>query len=123
MPQGELATQIQPLVPLPVAGAFNRVGVDVVQFVPSHSGNKYAIVFIDYLTKWVEVFPASDQTALTIAQFLLEGVISHHGVPWELLSDRGATFLSSLLQEVCQLMGTHKVNTTAYHPQGDGLVE
>ena len=56
MPQGELATQIQPLVPLPVAGAFNRVGVDVVQFVPSHSGNKYAIVFIDYLTKWVEVF-------------------------------------------------------------------
>ena len=43
-------------MPLPVAGAFDRVGVDVVQFVPPLSGNKYAIVFIDYLTKWVEVY-------------------------------------------------------------------
>ena len=112
-----------PLVPLPVAGAFDRVGVDVIQFVQSNSGNKYAIVFIDYLTKWVEVFPTADQTALTIARLLVTEVISRHGVPRELLSDRGAAFLSSLLQEVSQIMGLHKVNTTAYHPQGDGLVE
>ena len=112
-----------PLVPLPVAGAFDRVGVDVIQFVRSESGNKYAIVFVDYLTKWVEVFPTADQTALTIARLFVEQIISRHGVPRELLSDRGANFLSSLLQEVCKVMGVHKVNTTAYHPQGDGLVE
>ena len=46
-----------------------------------------------------------------------------HGVPTELLSDRGSAFLSVLLQEVYQLLGTHKVSTTAYHPQTDGLVE
>ena len=112
-----------PLVPLPVAGAFDRVGVDVVQFVRSDAGNQYAAVFIDYLTKWVEVFPTKDQTALTIARLLVEEVISRHGVPRELLSDRGAAFLSSLIQEVCKVMGLRKVNTTAYHPQGDGLVE
>ena len=112
-----------PLVPLPVAGAFDRVGVDVVQFVRSNAGNQYAAVFNDYLTEWVEVFPTKDQTALTIVQLLVGEVISHHGVPRELLSDRGATFLSSLLKEVCQIMGLKKVNTTAYHPQGDGLVE
>ena len=27
------------------------------------------------------------------------------------------------MMEVYELLGTHKVNTTAYHPQGDGLVE
>ena len=75
------------------------------------------------MTKWVEVFATQDQTALTIAQLLVTGVISRHGVPRELLSDRGAAFLSSLLREVCQIMGLRKVNTTAYHPQGDGLVE
>ena len=112
-----------PLVPSPVAGAFDRVGVDVIQFVHSNSGNQYAVVFIDYLTKWVEVFPTKDQTALTIAQLLVTEVISRHGVPRELLSDRGAAFLSSLLKEVCQIMGLRKVNKTAYHPQGDGLVE
>ena len=112
-----------PLLPLPVAGAFNRVGVDVVQFVRFNAGNQYAVVFIDYLTIWVEAFPTKDQRALTIAQLLIGEVISHHGVPQELLSDRGAAFLSSLLKEVCQIMGLKKVKTTAYHPQGDGLVE
>ena len=39
------------------------------------------------------------------------------------LSDRGSAFLSSLMKEVEELLGFHKVNTTAYHPQTDGLVE
>ena len=109
-----------PLVPIPVSGPFDRLGVDVVQFPKSKRGNKYAIVFIDYLTKWVEVFPTADQSALTIAHLLVEEIISRHGVPKELLSDRGAAFLSN---EIYLLMGIHKVSTTAYHPQTDGLVE
>ena len=82
-----------PLTPIPVAGPFDRVGIDVVQFPNSRSGNKYAVVFVDYLTKWPEVFPTADQTALTIAQLLVTKVISRHGVPGELLSDCGAAFL------------------------------
>ena len=50
-------------------------------------------------------------------------MVSRHGVPAELLSDRGAAFLSTLLQEVRHLLGVHKVNTTVYHSQTDGLVE
>ena len=57
-----------------------------------------------------------DQSALTIARLLVERIISRHGVPLELLSDRGAAFLSKLLKEVCKLMGIN-------HPQTDGLVE
>lgn len=53
----------------------------------------------------------------------MEKVICRHGVPRELLSDRGASFLSKLVAEVCSLMGIKKLNTTAYHPQTDGLVE
>ena len=112
-----------PLIPIPVSGPFDRVGVDVIQFPKSHDGIRYAVVFVDYLTKWPEVFATSDQTALTIARLLVEHVISRHGVPTELLSDRGPAFLSHLLKDVCVLMGTKKVNTTAYHPQTDGLVE
>ena len=41
-------------------------------------------MFIDYLTKWPEVFATSDQTSLTIAELLVEHVISRHGVPSEL---------------------------------------
>ena len=80
------------------------------------------IVFMDYLTKWSEVFAFPDQTALTIARLLMEQVISRHGVPSQLLLDYGPPFLSKL-QELCAVMETKKVNTTAYHPQTDGLVE
>ena len=112
-----------PMTPIPVSGPFDRVGVDVVQFPTSYNGNKYAVVFVDYLTKWPEVFAVPDQTADTIAHLLVEQIVCRHGVPAELLSDRGSAFLSVLLQEVYQLLGTHKVSTTAYHPQTDGLVE
>ena len=56
-----------PLTPIPVAGAFDRIGVDVIQFPRSSDGNRYAVVFMDYLTKWPEVFAVPDQTAATIA--------------------------------------------------------
>ena len=64
-----------PLTPIPVAGPFDRVGVDVIQFPQSYHGNKYGIVFVDYLTKWPEVFAAPDQSSLTIAQLLVDHVI------------------------------------------------
>ena len=114
----------RPLLTLiPVQGPFDRVGVDVIKFPRSAQGNQYAVVFVDYLTKWPEVFAVPDQTALTIARLLVEHVITRHGVPAELLSDRRKAFLSKLLHEVYALMGMKKSNTTAYHPQTDGLVE
>ena len=112
-----------PLTPIPVAGPFDRIGVDVLQLPRSEDGNQYAVVFMDYLTKWPEVFATTDQSAATIARLLVEEVISRHGVPGEILSDRGKAFLSGLMKEVEQLLGFHKVNTSAYHPQTDGLVE
>ena len=112
-----------PLTPIPIKGPFDRFGVDVIKFPRSARGNKYAVVFMDYLTKWPEVFATRDQTSLTIAELLVEKVISRHGVPAELLSDRGQVFLSRLMVDVYGLLGIRKANTTAYHPQTDGLVE
>ena len=79
--------------------------------------------FVDYLTKWPEVFATPDQSAFTIAKLLVENVVCQHGVPAQLLSDRGAAFLSQLMKEVCEVLGVKKVNTTACHPQTDGLVK
>ena len=109
-----------PLTSILVAGPFDRI---VVQLPMSQNSNKYAIVSMDYLTKWPELFVAKDQTALTIKQLLTEQIMSRHGVPAELLSNTGAAFLLRLMGEVYSLMGIHKANTTAYHPQTDGLVE
>ena len=106
-----------PMMPIPVKGPFHRVAVDVLQLPLTPSGNKYVVVFMDYLTKWVEAFPAPDQQAITIATLLVKHIICRHGVPEELLSDRGTNFLSDLILELCSLLGIRKINTSGYHPQ------
>ena len=115
---------IRPLLqPIPVRGPFHRVGVDILKLPLTSSGNQYLVVFLDYLTKWVEAYPVPDQRTETIARLLVENIVCRHGVPEELLSDRGANFLSDLILQMCSLLGMKKVNTSGYHPQTDGLVE
>ena len=121
--QGTGRRSKQPLMPIPVGGAFHRVGVDIMELPLTQKGNRYVVSFIDYLTKWVESFACPDQTSETIANLLVDHVICRHGVPEYLVSDRGTNLLSSLMQELYELTGIHKLSTTAYHPQTDGLVE
>ena len=50
-------------------------------------------------------------------------IVSCHGVPTEVLSDCRQAFLSGLIKEVDALLSFHTSNTSAYHPEMDGLVE
>ncbi len=74
-------------------------------------------VFVDYLTKWPEVFATPDQFALTIVCLFVEQIVCRR--PNFCLT----AFLSQLMMEVCEVLGVKKINTTMYHPQTDGLVE
>ena len=112
-----------PLHPISVQRPFQILGVDIMELPVTEKGNRYVIVFEDFLTKWPLVFPAPDQKAIRIARLLAEEVLPLFGCPESLLSDRGANLLALVMQDVCQLLGTTKLNTTAYHPQCDGMVE
>jgi len=46
-----------------------------------------------------------------------------HGAPRTLLSDQGSNYLSSVCRQVYKLMSTSKLQTSAYYPQCNGLVE
>ena len=50
-------------------------------------------------------------------------IIARHGAPRVLLSDTGNNFLSKVVADVCRVFRIHKVNTSSYQPQTDGLVE
>ena len=67
--------------PIQVGRPFDRVGVDVLQLPLTRDGNQYALVFIDYLTKWVEVAAIPDQKAETIAKMLVEHIVCRHVTP------------------------------------------
>ena len=44
------------------------------------------------------------------------------GVPEALVSDRGTNLMSTLMHDICKKLGIRKLNTTAYHPECDGMV-
>ena len=115
--------QVPPLQPIPVQRPFQIFGVDIMELPITKSGNRYVIVFQDFLTKWPLVFPAPDQKAIQIARLVAEEVLPMFGVPECLLSDRGTNLLANMMKDVCDLLGIKKLNTTAYHPQCNGMVE
>ena len=63
------------------------------------------LVFQDHFTKHLLAYVTPDQTAKTIAKFLYGGYISIFGAPARLLSDRGTSFTSSIIEELCKILG------------------
>ena len=112
-----------PLQPIPVQRPFQIVGVDIMDLLKTERGNKHVLLFQDFLTKWPMVYPMPDQKTKRIVQLLVEEFIPLFGIPEALLSDRGTNLLSYLTRDVCSLLGIEKLNTTAYHPQYNGLTE
>ena len=112
-----------PLHPIPVNRPFQIVGIDVMELPRTDNGNQYVLVLQDFLTKWPFAFPMLDQKSKRIADLLVTEVVPFFGVPESLLSDRGTNLLSHLMLDICQMLGIKKLNTTAHHPQCDGMVE
>ena len=63
-----------------------------------------------------------DQTAVRITNELVK-LFSMFGLPQIVHSDQGKNFESTVLKQTLEAFGISKSRTTAYHPQGDGLVE
>ena len=63
------------------------------------------LVFQDHFTKHVLAYLTPDQIVKTIAKFLYGGYITILGALARLLSDRGASFTSSIIEELCKILG------------------
>ena len=70
----------------------------------------------------MEAIRLSDQTAKWITEELVK-VFAKYGLPTTLHSDQGRNFESSMLHQTLETFGIKKSRTTAYHPEGDGMVE
>jgi transposase InsO family protein len=102
---------------------FEHVHVDIVGPLPTSSGFSYLFTVIDRTTRWPEAIPLSGISAAECAAALFSGWIQRFGVPAYITSDRGTQFTSSLWSALCELLSITHIQTTAYHPQSNGLVE
>ncbi|GKA72399.1 reverse transcriptase domain-containing protein [Tanacetum coccineum] len=88
----------------------------------SSRGNKYILVAVDYLSKWVEAKALPTNDARVVCKFL-KTLFSRFGAPRAIISDRGTHFCNDQFTKVMLKYGvTHRLST-AYHPQTSGQVE
>ena len=97
--------------------------VDLVGPLPPSNGHRYLLTVVERSTRWPEVFPLVDSTAVSCASAFLHGWVARFGVPRLITSDRGPQFTSALWNNISSLMGSKLRPTVAYNPACNGIVE
>nr|GEU49464.1 reverse transcriptase domain-containing protein [Tanacetum cinerariifolium] len=86
---------------------------------PSSRGNKYILLAVDYLSKWVEAKALLTNDARVVCKFL-KSLFSRFRTPRAIISDCGMHFCNDQFAKVMLKYGvTHRL-ATAYHPQTIG---
>ncbi|GJV03410.1 reverse transcriptase domain-containing protein [Tanacetum coccineum] len=102
-----------------VCGVFDVWGLYFMRPFPQSRGNKYILVVVDYVSKWVKAQALPTNDARVMVKFL-RSLFSRFGVPKALISDGGTHFCNSQLEKALQRYGVTYKLSTAYHPQSNG---
>ena len=101
-----------------------RVHLDFIGPLPrTERGNEHILMMVDQFTKWVECIPLPSQSAEETARAAVNQFFSRFGCPFQVFTDQGRNFESSLFREMCELLHIHKSRTTPYRPSANGQVE
>jgi hypothetical protein len=81
-------------------------------------------VIVDRLTKTAHFLPVKTYyPVITYAQLYVAHILSLHGIPKTIGSDRGPQFVSMFWEELHKSLGTKLLHSSAYHPQTSGQTE
>ena len=112
-----------PLSNILVIELFDVWGIDFMGPFPSSYSNKFILVAVDYVSKWVEAVALSTNDARVVVNFLRKNIFSRFGTPRAIISDGGKHFCNRQFEALLTKYGvTHHV-ATPYHPQTSGQVE
>nr|GEX42559.1 reverse transcriptase domain-containing protein [Tanacetum cinerariifolium] len=105
-----------------VCKIFDVWGIDFMGLFLSSRGNKYILVAVDYLSKWVEAKAVPTNDARVVFKFL-KNLFARFGTLRAIISHRGTHFCNDQFAKVMQKFGvTHRL-LTPYHPQTSCQVE
>ncbi|KAI3821421.1 hypothetical protein L1987_08989 [Smallanthus sonchifolius] len=112
----------QPEIPV---WKWENLAMDFITKLPrTTSGYDSIWVIIDRLTKSAHFLPIREDFKVEkLARIYIDEIVSRHGVPLNIISDRDARFTSRFWQSLQKALGTRLDLSTAYHPQTDGQTE
>nr|GEW24273.1 reverse transcriptase domain-containing protein [Tanacetum cinerariifolium] len=121
--QGKISQRDEiPQNSIQVCKCFDVWGIDFMGPFSSSRGNKYILVAVDYMSKWVEAKALSTNDARVVCKFL-KNLFARFGTPRAIISDRGTHFCNDQFTKVMLKYGVTYRLATSYHPQTSGQVE
>ena len=113
------------LRPLPIPGRpWSHIALDFVTGLPMSQGNTTILTMVDRFSKMVHFAPLPKlPSAAETADLLVSHVVRLHGIPVDIVSDRGPQFTSRVWQAFCRGIGATVSLSSGYHPQTNGQAE
>jgi hypothetical protein len=104
---------------------WEEVGMDFITGLPrSNRGHDSIWVIVDRLTKVSHFLPVkTTDRGQNLAELYISRIVSLHGVPKRIVSDRGSQFTSRFWESLHRALGTNLSFSTAFHPQTGGQTE
>lgn len=113
--------QEEPLYPTWTTALWTKIGLDVVHMPPCQ-GKHYLVVARCDFSGWVEARALTAATSEAVARFLWEDVVCRHGIFGKVVLDGGPENRKHT-EYFTQKYGIKRVLASAYHPQGNGMIE
>ena len=103
---------------------WSHIALDFVTGLPPSEGNDTVLTIIDRFSKAVHYIPLPKlPSASEMADLLVLHVVRLHGIPTDIVSDRGSQFTSKVWLSFCKGIGATVSLTSGYHPQSNGQAE
>uniref|UniRef100_A0A3P9JP29 Integrase catalytic domain-containing protein n=1 Tax=Oryzias latipes TaxID=8090 RepID=A0A3P9JP29_ORYLA len=101
-----------------------HIALDFVTGLPPSQGNSVVLTIIDRFSKFVHFVPLPQLPSATqTADVLVNHVFRNHGIPSDIVSDRGPQFVSQVWRAFCSALGATVSLSSGYHPQSNGQAE
>ncbi|GJX00848.1 putative reverse transcriptase domain-containing protein [Tanacetum coccineum] len=100
---------------------WERITMDFITKLPKTSnGHDKIWVIVDRLTKSAHFIPTREADSMeTLTRLYIKEIVSRHGVPISIISDRDSHFTSIFWKSLQSALGTQLDTSTAYHPETD----
>lgn len=113
------------LRPLPVPHRpWSHISMDFVTGLPSSNNHSVLLTVVDRFSKMSHLIPLRKlPSSKELGGILAREVFRLHGLPTDIVSDRGPQFVSRFWKEFCGLLGITVSLSSGFHPQTDGQTE
>jgi transposase InsO family protein len=90
---------------------------------PAQGNLKYAVVAVEYFSKWIEAKSLTTITSTTLHKFFWKNIVCRFGMPKAITVDNGTQFDAETFKTFCDQIGTEIHFASVRHPESNGLVE